>query len=355
MKLLELFSVISEATLSVPVLNKYGDRRWDILLDRIVNGDDFKLKNNAGGTFKIEPQEDLLQAIRSRNFAGTPYAKGSSILLPTVGGGEVKLNDIYKDKKFGGKEAGKEQSERQETGLINTINSAVESAGGSITLITKNENMPGVTKAEKISGTNRHGKEHYADIAITANGKKLAVSAKGTTSPSIAGGGLAGILGVDKGIVKHALETAKSFYEKNYSHLEGKHIPDGGIPELYVRIPHKFLLDILRGTPEMGGPIDYMYIGPMTVTSELTDNILRVDGSLTPIEEFANTVEDLFLRIRRRGTNQTLDLSNTDRSGYPSLFYAAGEGHRRVVVVKKADIPKNAKPISEDVYVSNEK
>lgn len=344
--------ILMEAKLSLSDLNKRDN--WKVLQQKIQNGESFKLGVSGDeGEVVITPSEDLLQALEKRDFNNTPFMRGKSIVLPTNRGG-ILLSGLYKDSSFGGISGGKQTSERQESGLIEAINAAVKSNGGPITLVTTDADIKDVSGAAKVQDTNEYGKEPYADIKIIAGGKTLLISAKGSRAPSIAGGGLEGLYKIDPAIIGDALNASLEFYKSKYSELEGKPIGHGKIPEVYSKIDHKYLDLILRGNKAMGGPIDYIYIGPMDVQSEYNNGILKVNGALTHIDEYANKVDDIFLRIRRRSQNQVLDFDRTDSKGYPSIFYAPGDGHRRIVVYPKKSVPNNAKPYTDNLYVRQE-
>lgn len=363
-RLLELFSRLMETRLSTGELSKRSN--WDIFYNEVKGGAEFRVlapkvsgkpDEFTGETVKIDPREDVLQAISNQDLSG--FIKDKSIILPIAGAGDkgIRLTNLYKDARFGGKEGSKQTAERQESGLITAINDAVQASGGKVDMFTKKDNLKGVTGATKAAPKHYSGKEPYADIIINVGGKPLAISAKGPRAPSIAGGGLAGILTVPGmgTVVKDATETALKFYKENYSHLVGQPIKAKMMPEIYVRIPREYKLKLLQGTPEMGGPIDYMYIGSMNVVSEYIDGNLTVNGSLISIDDYDDMTEDLYLRIRRRTSNQVLDLERKDKSGTPSLFVGKGEPNRRYVIYTRAMIPNNATAISDDVYVANEK
>lgn len=327
---------------------------WDVFLNRVIEGGEFRLLSKDGEVIKVAKEAELLAAIQNREFAGTPYQRGPSIFIPTICGKSVLLTKIFKDKEFGGIETGKQHTERQEQGLIDIINCSA-SENSSLALITEHARLENVISARKEEGVNKYGKEPYADLIITTAEKSFKVSAKGPKAPSVAGGGLAGIINIKPEIISDALTIAHDFYKTNYSHLAGQPIPQNGIPEVYVQVSCEHVMDLLRGTPEMGGPIDYMYCGPMCVSSQIRDNELHISGKLISIEQFAKEVEALYVRIRRRRTTQILALHKKDKQGFYSIFYEEGEGHRRIVIVKKNDIPKSAKLIANGVYIANEK
>ncbi len=53
---------------------------------------------------------------------------------------------------------------------------------------------------------------------------------------------------------------------------------------------------LVVGTTAMGGPIDFMYIGPMDVTHEQNGDTVTVNGSLYTSKHYAEN-KDLFSMI----------------------------------------------------------
>tara|TARA_R110000796_G_scaffold252094_1_gene385119 strand:+ start:1417 stop:2181 length:765 start_codon:yes stop_codon:yes gene_type:complete len=232
-------------------------------------------------------------------------------------------------------EAG-EKSERQETGLVNAIN-AIASPEKPVTLVTARATINDVVNAEKVGGLSKLGKEPYTDIALTlSDGTTLNVSAKGQAAPSLGGGGLTAMQ------YSHP-ETINQFLQKALQRLqdEGFSAGDSGAPDVYGEISDSVALSLLRGTEQMGGPIDYMYQGPMDVASEYCDTdglcTLKLNGSFSKVEDYSKD-HKLYLRARKRRIDQPFDPSGTDRSGLPSLFGKSpskGDRHRRLVVTDK--------------------
>jgi hypothetical protein len=98
---------------------------------------------------------------------------------------------------------------------------------------------------------------------------------------------------------------------------------------------------LLEGSKSTGGPIHYLYTGPMTVTSRLDGTNLILNGKLATPKEFAR--KTLYLRIRKRRNDQTFDPTMKDRNGLPSIMGKSpskGDANRRIVVAKS--IPSNA-------------
>ena len=89
----------------------------------------------------------------------------------------------------------------------------------------------------------------------------------------------------------------------------------------------------------MGGPIDYMYIGPMTVggTYDVKKNILPLNGELTEAETYAKT-HNLYFRLRARREDQRFDPTATDKDGTPKIYGVSpsrGDSAGRIVVTDK--------------------
>jgi hypothetical protein len=93
-------------------------------------------------------------------------------------------------------------AERQETSFRDAVKAAVKKNGGqSITIKSGDSSIKGVINAEKYSGRQSSGSEPYTDIQLfLKNGKILNVSMKGSSAPSLAGGGLRGIEEIIPGI-----------------------------------------------------------------------------------------------------------------------------------------------------------
>ncbi len=86
----------------------------------------------------------------------------------------------------------------------------------------------------------------------------------------------------------------------------------------------------------MGGPIDYMYIGPMTVKPKYDpeSSTLTLNGSLIESEYYAKT-HDLYFRLRARREDQRFDPSAKDSDGTPKIYGKSpsrGDSAGRIVV-----------------------
>ncbi len=110
---------------------------------------------------------------------------------------------------------------------------------------------------------------------------------------------------------------------------------------MYGEIGTTAKISLLEGNVATGGPIHFIYTGPMTVTSTQVGADLSLNGNLASPSDFAK--KTLYLRIRKRRVDQTFDPSMTDRNGLPSIMGKSpskGDANRRIVVAKS--IPANA-------------
>lgn len=231
-------------------------------------------------------------------------------------------------------------SERQENGLIKAINDAVKAnKNNPVTVVFENLTLSGVTKAEKFGGRQAGGSEPYTDVVLYRGTKTLNLSCKGESAPSLAGGGLKGLELAVPGI-------AKKFMMKAFEHLKTKKKLKIGdkVPDVYGKISKQDKIKIVVGNKAMGGPIDYMYIGPMDVTKQYDSakNRLKISGSMYEAESYANSKE-LYFRLRARREDQRFDPTAKDSMGTPKIYGRSpskGDSAGRIVVTD--DTPASA-------------
>ena len=223
-------------------------------------------------------------------------------------------------------------AERQETGVVNAINAAVKkNKGNPVTVVAGKTKITGVTHAAKFTGRQESGSEPYTDVVITAGKKTYNLSLKGESAPSLAGGGLRGLELAVPGI-------AKKFMVAAHTHLlkKVKLNPGDKVPDVFGKIGGTAKLKIVVGNVAMGGPIDFMYIGPMDVIAPYnpTANTLTFNGALTKAVDYANTHE-LYFRLRARREDQRFDPTAKDGAGVPKIYGKSpsrGDSAGRIVV-----------------------
>jgi hypothetical protein len=230
-------------------------------------------------------------------------------------------------------------AERQENGVIKKINDAVtKNKKNPITLIAGKTTLTGVIGAEKYKGRQVGGSEPYTDVVIyqLVNGKKIPIncSLKGESAPSLAGGGLKGLELAVPGIAKKFMKTA-------FDQLKTKEKLSVGdkVPDVFGKISDKDKIKIVVGNEKMGGPINYMYIGPMNVSGNYDPkkNVLPLNGELTEAVKYAKEHE-LYFRLRARREDQRFDPSAKDKEGTPKIYGVSpsrGDSAGRIVVTDK--------------------
>ena len=230
-------------------------------------------------------------------------------------------------------------AERQESGVVKGIKDAFKkNQKNPITLVAGKTTLTGVIDADKFTGRQAGGSEPYTDVFITAkSGKKtieINCSLKGESAPSLAGGGLKGLELAVPGIAKKFMTAAfKELKEKR------KLQPGDKVPDVFGKISKNDKLKIVVGNKAMGGPIDFMYIGPMDVTAKYDPkkNVLILNGALIEAEEYANT-HDLYFRLRARREDQRFDPDAKDADGTPKIYGKSpsrGDSAGRIVVTDK--------------------
>lgn len=239
-------------------------------------------------------------------------------------------------------------SERQERGLIQKVNESVrKNKNNPITIVSSDgAEIIGVIGAKKYSGRQVTGSEPYTDMVLMIKNKpSLNVSMKGETAPSLAGGGLRGIELASPGL-------GAKFFEKVYEHLTKKKKlkPGDKVPDVFGQIPKKAVDKIVIGNPKMGGPIDFMYIGPMSVIGRYDPkkNVLTLNGNFIKAKKFADD-NKLFFRLRARREDQRFDPTAKDASGVPKIYGRSpsrGDSAGRLVVVDEGTVPRAAERIT---------
>lgn len=222
-------------------------------------------------------------------------------------------------------------SERQETGLVDAINSHYSLVNKPFTLTAGGILLSNIISARKVEGRLPNGNEPYPDVEITSSNRKVyKISMKGPSAPSMAGGGLDGLESTVPGFTGRFLEAAlQEYIKRGYS--AGDQIPD-----MYGRVSAQLKRTIVLGTPDIGGPITHMYIGPMDVVASRQSTNLNLNGRLHDAIRYADS-HDLYLRLRKRRADQPFDPTSRDRRGYPVILGRStmGDTGRRIVIVDR--------------------
>jgi hypothetical protein len=256
----------------------------------------------------------------------------------------IRVSAFYKDKDFGGV-AGKstgQGSERQELGLIQLLNETAARGGEYyVRSLGRNHKIKVATKNEGLSSL---GQEPYIDVHIqTTKGTLLGISCKGSSAPSLAGGGLVGIKAIVPDLLDKMYNAIQRYIIDELGHTEGQIVTADTIPDMFIPIPDKYVRQILVGNEKMGGPIDYMYIGPMDVTGNVSNQgEITLNGNFYSIEDYMRKIPNFYFRIRKRDIspdgNIQITFSRTNKEGFPLVFMSplTFRNNFRLVVTDKA-------------------
>lgn len=288
--------------------------RLTLIDDKIKKGEPFKLEDGREEVLTyIDDSHSDLFANQKINDIKNIIGNRSNIfpLFQDSKGNKLGFSAITKTKELGGTGGKKsETTERQERGLVDAINS-VE---GLKTVVSQDgSKIENVVSAEKYEGSSSAGTEPYSDVILNLkDGTKLLVSAKGPSAPTLGSGGITGIKVITKdGANPEILDFVKDFYERSYQYykdiIEKEGLKDANlyknklVPDVSVKVPENILKTLLVGTPEMGGPVSYYYIGPMDVEYSTEGNTIKVNGNFISVDDFIEKKGDnLYAHIRKR-------------------------------------------------------
>lgn len=267
----------------------------------------------------------------------------------------INLTQIFKSKNFGGTNAksGSGGSERQERGLVDAVMNAKLEKGKSVWVDSLGNNVSIIQamKNDKKEAGNSYiphlkaGKEPYTDLILNVvernKQKQLRVSMKGDSAPSLAGGGLSGLMDIDSDMTRSVWNKAINYIKKK-GFKQGDTIKSTEIPDLSIKIPDDLVKKVVIGTTEIGGPITHMYIGPMDVTSNYnkTSGQLNVNGRFYSVDEYLKKIPSFYIVIRKRDIDPSgqikidIEGETTNQEGLPVLMKnpKTNKNNTRVIV-----------------------
>jgi len=282
--------------------------RLETIANKIKEGSPFKLESNKESILKFKDETyydlfynqevDKIREVGGRAINRFPFFVDED-------GSDITFFDITKTPELGGTGASKQDSsERQEMGLIEAINSFENKP---FTLVGANgEKIENVTGARKMP--NPPEGEAYTDVVIETTKGDINISAKGSASPSIAGGGLkmASNLGpeVEK-FIKDFYEDAYNYYKKIFDKLPEVDYNTNLYKTPYFKdinreVPKSIMKTILIGIERFGGPVDGYYIGPMTVETQVKEKELHTNGKIISIDKFLEDYPTIYAHIKKR-------------------------------------------------------
>lgn len=233
-------------------------------------------------------------------------------------------------------------SERQERRFIEIINETIANTVSlSVNIRANCVILPHIQSAEKYTGTQLGGSEPYTDVILRSATETYRLSLKGTSALSLGGGGLRGLELIVPGLARQFLESIYDEYLMDFH--QGELIPNAyGLLDYYDQVK------IIIGNDLVGGPIDYLYIGPMTVKGDYDtlSNTLELNGSFHDSVSYAGS-RILHFRLRARRRDQRFDPFLYDKHHIPRIYGISpshGDSGGRLVITDQ--IPSNARMIA---------
>jgi hypothetical protein len=321
---------LQEASLTNAELRKYAGNRLEVFISKIQTGSPFVKVGETEPSIVLVNDVDVIERLQKNDIP---------VMFDIEEGGSIRLTQLQKTKEFGGMGSKKETSEKQEHGLIDIINNNPGCMISKMDIIAQS--------ASSNEGTNSMKKERYIDIFITdSKGKDHGISMKGTVAPSLGGGGAAGINSVAPDLFKKIFKRIEHFMKNELKLANGDIISINHMPDIFVRVPDDYVESIMMGNEAMGGPIDYMYVGPMDATGEVDkNNMLNLNGQFYTIEEYINKIGNFYFRIRKRdldAESKTTQVAYDENNslGFPKLLKnpVTNANNLRLVVTYSATV-----------------
>lgn len=210
--------------------------------------------------------------------------------------------------------SGKAVQQRQEIGLVSLINELCLSGPQIFPDIGV-----AVVGAEQAPEIGPHGKENLVDIVLhLKGGKRINVSCKQTKAADLGGGGMAGLKKLSPALIDKLHKKVVTDLQKD-GFVEGVTYKSISIPTYVYEIPTAEMTKIFRGHKDIGGEIDYFYIGPAHVSATEQG---RFNGRFISVGDFAK-MKKFFFRLRVRDVIQgkvTIDFKKKTKEGYSALF-----------------------------------
>lgn len=221
--------------------------------------------------------------------------------------------------------------EHQDVALVNAIKRIVAEGGGEPVTIQ------GIDK--KIINAYKLNRKYTDVVLITDTGEELNISCKGLTAPSWAGGGLSGMkktLSPDISLLYNLYLSIIKCYD-NIGLVDGCVYSSKNVPDVTIEVPESLRLSLIKGVWSMGGPVHYMYIGP--IYSILDEKTKQFKGMFISVENYAKS-GDFYFRARKR------DLTKSSHPNVsPMIRYTPNVINKRTGLPKILTTATNITPI----------
>ena len=333
----------------------------EVFADRVNRQGGFQIKDDQSESYKATGRATITQNGRTSMFDKNFSSSTLRTFLETKSSADrlevellennsrrfYRVTELYKDREFGGvasKSSGA-GSERQELGLIKTLNEAASRHSNAY--LSQLGRMNHITKAYKNDGLSAVGQEPYIDVYIETSRGKYGISCKGESAPSLAGGGVAGLKVVAPDLLRKLYTAIENYLKNDLKLKSGDVVAADSIPDIFVEIPQRYIELILRGNERMGGPVDYMYVGKMDVESNIESPEIRLNGNFYSIKDYMNKVGKFYFRVRKRdiepSNTVTLEFVRTNKEGFKMMYRGpkTSKNNLRIVITDK--VPSTGK------------
>lgn len=258
---------------------------------------------------------DAIIAFITKNRGQPPYLVDSK-------GRTHSVISLYRDARFVPKSridadptmTGKARQQRQELGVVSSVNELALSGEVKLNGITGS-----VVEAFQAPDIGPHGKENLVDVVLKLkNGRGLNVSCKQTKAADLGGGGMAGLSKIAPHLIRKLYAKVQADLKKD-GYVEGGTYATADMPTYVYKIPNVELEKIFHGHDDIGGTIDYFYIGPDKVSIEPNR---QLNGKFISVREFAQA-KDFYFRLRTRDIvngKVTIDYKKKTKEGFPAIF-----------------------------------
>lgn len=203
----------------------------------------------------------------------------------------------------------KEFQQRQEKSLVDVINKWNQPI--------KLENFR-IKRAEQAPDIGPHGKENLVDVVVwDEHNYSYNVSCKMSHAADLGSGGIAGLQkSVPELVTKLYYQVQVDLYEMGFE--EGKVYDIRNIPTVMYGIPDIYAYKMFAGSDEVGGKIDFIYVGP----DQVDYNGEEFNGKFWTVAEYAKK-KPYYLRLRKRDVHANMvriNFTKLNSHGLPCIF-----------------------------------
>ena len=233
------------------------------------------------------------------------------------------------------------QFDKVERDLANTITTNVKnSPNRRINIQTANEMLPDVIGARKMPNQNALGADSFTDVMIQlAGGRSIKINTKGTIAPMQVHSNARVIFGAAPALTKKFLYAVMTTL-KGMGLRDNSLLPNA-MPGLYAELRGEHNRKIVMGTPQVGGPIDYMFEGSPFGDYDSDTNTLTLQANLTSARSLAKTT-NYYINMAPPTPGSRCMFNKNDNFGMPMVY---NNGGRQLSVVDRSYIPSGSNVI----------